>query len=329
MIFFNNNEIVNTWNDIEQENLTGKYSRQIFVQSNNHIKASVVKDQNLRSIDLVFNKEEIASKKLEFKETKGIKVNLEGDKNFSDRLIICIYLKSKSFEDTYLKLIEKIINSIENINLTNEKFNIIINLLSNWRKCFENERYEGLSIEEQIGLIGELIQLEKIIQIGVTQENALSYWKGPDQGIHDFVHPKYTVEVKTTTVKKNKIKINNIKQFDYTFYKNLFLCVVFINKSLDGFTLVELIKKINKDFFEKLNLTNIFNNKLLNLGYLDIHNKFYQDKFNFIKLEYYKVNKNFPTLLPSNCSSFITDLTFNLSLDGCHDFKTNESFLII
>ena len=41
----------------------------------------------------------------------------------------------------------------------------ISNLLINWRKCFEDEKYEGLTKEEEIGLFGELTFLNKAISL--------------------------------------------------------------------------------------------------------------------------------------------------------------------
>lgn len=328
MNLFALNEITDAWKAISVENLEGKFSRQIFLKSSTDIKASVDIAKNLKSVDFIFKKKFITSKKISFKETKGINVLIEGDKNFPDRLILSIYLKNSFFLDIYLKLIDKIINDLQLFNDDNIKFVNINKHLINWRKCFESENYEGLSLEEQIGLIGELSQLQKIIDKGISLENSLTYWQGPEQALHDFKHPKFTVEVKTTTNKKKEIRVNNIEQFDYEFHNNLYLCCAIIDRGINGLNLVEHIENFKKKNFERDNLILIFENKLSSMGYLDIHKDFYLEKFNLIEIIYFKIEKGFPCILPSQINENIRKLEYNIDLTGCDNFLTDDSFLI-
>ena len=76
----------------------------------------------------------------------------------------------------------------------------------------------------------------------------MNYWEGPEGGLHDFKFPKFLLEIKTYSKRKNKIKINNLDQLNYKFFSNLYLGCAEIEQNLSGKTLVEIIDDIKKIF---------------------------------------------------------------------------------
>jgi hypothetical protein len=70
----------------------------------------------------------------------------------------------------------------------------VIRRLEAWQACLR-ARQRGLTKEEQAGLLGELA----VIELGATQgggPSAVSCWRGPLDGIHDFEGAGVAVEVK-------------------------------------------------------------------------------------------------------------------------------------
>ena len=199
--------------------------------------------------------------------------------------------------------------------------------LLNWRKCFESEDTRGLNIEEQIGLFGELVQLEKIINKGVSKKNSLLYWQGPENGLHDFKHSRFLVEVKTTQNDKEKIVINNIEQFNYVAFNNLYLCVIFFEFKDTGSSLTEFIKRIEKNIFYEVEDKLLFNEKLNRAGFFDFQANNYKTNFVVERVKYFKISNNFPTILPNNLQEEIKDVKFKISVKNLHSFEVSDEFL--
>ncbi len=69
----------------------------------------------------------------------------------------------------------------------------------------------GLTLENEIGLVGELLFLEFLIG-AVGAELAVSTWHGPLSEEHDFLFDDVHIEVKTTAGEQRKHKINGVAQ---------------------------------------------------------------------------------------------------------------------
>jgi len=320
-------EILQAWKIISEKKYEGKFYRIIYKNSKTPIRASVVHGKNLKSVEFVFDDNLIDKKKIIFKETKGIKLDIVKEPDYKKKIIICIYLKNNSFLDTYLKLIEKIISAIYKNEDQKENIRQILTKLQSWRKCFEDEKYAGLSIEEQIGLFGELNYIKKTLSKNISLQNILEYWKGPEGGLHDFKHQNFLLEVKTFSKNKNKIRISNPQQLNYTFFKNIYLCSVEINFDFSGKTIVDLINELTNKFSTNEKLLSQFSEKLNQAGYLDVHKENYNEKFIVNKIEYYKVTENFPTILPDQIHSQISDVFFSINIHACNKFICNDSFI--
>ena len=177
---FNSNDIIETWKLISKEiEKPGKYSRNIYIESKIPIRASVVYENQFKSVDFLFNKNGFNKPNLEFKETKGIKVNFEQDSENNNLIVLSIYLKNNFFLDTYCNLLVKIVSSVHKIEDQNVGINLILNYLMNWRRCFEDEQFEGLSKEEEIGLIGELNFINHCTSKNSNYSQILNCWNGP------------------------------------------------------------------------------------------------------------------------------------------------------
>ncbi len=325
---FDFNKIIDAWKKISSEiNNPGKYSRSIFTDCKTPISASVIYENKFKSVNFIFNKTLVNKSNFEFKETKGIKVSFENDEDDKNLLILSIYLKNSSFLDAYENLLEKIITSIYDIDNQKLCFDIISNLLINWRKCFEDEKYEGLTKEEEIGLFGELTFFNKAISKNINSSNILNYWEGPEGGLHDFKFPKFLLEIKTYSKRKNKIKINNLDQLNYKFFSNLYLGCAEIEQNLSGKTLVEIIDDIKKIFNDNNNLKISFEKKLSAYGYFEIHKKNYETKYVANSLLFYKLTNKFPTILKEDLAEGINEVSFSIDINRIKKFVSDENFI--
>lgn len=67
-------------------------------------------------------------------------------------------------------------------NDAEEALDLFLVRLDAWRR-FLRERHAGLSREDTVGLIGELVMLERLLS---SRPDFLASWKAPEDGLHDF-----------------------------------------------------------------------------------------------------------------------------------------------
>ena len=322
-------KIIETWKIIQSEiKSPGKYSRNIFIDSKTPIRASIIYENNLKSVDFIFDKTKIKNISTEFKETKGIKVSFENDPEDKNIMIFSIYLKNNSFLDAYGNLLKKIITAIYEIDDPMFSLNIIVNLLNSWKKFFEDEKFEGLSKEEELGLIGEL-HFIKILLKKFDFKTILSNWYGPEGGIHDFKFLKFLLEIKTFSKKNRKIKINNLDQINYKFYQNLYFGCAEIENNLKGLSLIELIDELKDYCVDNIEISNLFDQKLNSYGFFEIHKKNYETKYEIVSNNFYKLKNGFPTIHKEDLNEGICDVSFSIDVERIKKFICDSGFLDI
>lgn len=322
-------KIIETWKIIQSEiKSPGKYSRNIFIDSKTPMRASIIYENNLKSVDFIFNKTKIKNISTEFKETKGIKVSFENDPEDKNIMIFSIYLKNNSFLDAYGNLLKKIITAIYEIDDPMFSLNIIINLLNSWKKFFEDEKFEGLSKEEELGLIGEL-HFIKILLKKFDFKTILSNWYGPEGGIHDFKFLKFLLEIKTFSKKNRKIKINNLDQINYKFYQNLYFGCAEIENNLKGLSLIELIDELRDYCVDNIEISNLFDQKLNSYGFFEIHKKNYETKYEIVSNNFYELKNGFPAIHKEDLNEGICDVSFSIDVERIKKFNCDSGFLDI
>ena len=136
-----------------------------------------------------------------------------------------IYLLDNELKDIFSLFIQNILEEIENIFKESEAITTTLNVVSKWKKLFDKINYNGLSIEEQKGLIGELLFLNYLLNDEKTTANAINTWTGAEQDFQakDFTLGSVGVEIKFTASKQPRIKISNERQLDAENLSSLFL----------------------------------------------------------------------------------------------------------
>ena len=109
-------------------------------------------------------------------------------------------------------------------------------------------RAPRLSEDQEIGLFGELVALDRLID-GVGETEALAAWLGPRAEEHDFVLGEADVEVKTTRSERRIHVIHGLGQLTPTPGRLLHLMSVQVTgagAAGNGETLPELIERIRR-----------------------------------------------------------------------------------
>ena len=167
-------------------------------------------------------------------------------------------------------------------------------VIEDWAEIFKKINVKRMSNEEEIGLFGELVVFEKLMQF---HEEILDHWKGPSGGLHDFIDEgNWDLEVKTSLNPNPIVKIHPIHQLE-PISEPFHLVVVKLKSDREGMSLPEKIDQIRTKLIHP-NLVNKFDNLLLEVEYRDSDIDKYKRKFNHIECLVYKIDEDTITLCP-------------------------------
>ena len=177
-------------------------------------------------------------------------------------------------------------------------------------------RAPRLSEDQEIGLFGELVALDRLID-GVGETKALAAWLGPRAEEHDFVLGEADVEVKTTRSERRIHVIHGLGQLTPTPGRPLHLMSVQVTgagAAGNGETLPELIERIRRRL--RSGHTD-FDDRLTDCGWEDAQaDRLYTTRL-LVRSEprFYNVDGAFPAITSAGLSRIVTRPELVRSID--------------
>ena len=266
-----------------------------------------------------------------FGNLKEIRVSLYDDPGSVDNKLLIIELLSPPRRETFSYLCENLIATVKESSTEKALVQAVINQLEKWRSLFERTKIDGLSVEQQQGLYGELSFLYKFLSREISSySKVLEYWVGQDSAVQDFQGAGWAVEVKTTTVNSlQKVTINGEKQLDETLLTKLYLyhCSVEISK-FNGETLPEKVEKVRDKLRDDDSALSVFNGKIFSSGFFDEQAELYSNRHYKIRNEHcYEIRGNFPRIREDELRAGICDVKYSVVLAMCNDYSVSENEL--
>lgn len=185
-----------------------------------------------------------------------------------------------------------------------------------------------LSAESEVGLMGELTLLEKMLEAGLNPEIVVSSWAGPLDGLRDFDLGFGAIEVKTTISTTGFIaRITALEQLDDTNCNPIFIGAVKYTLTESGQTLSEKINKIQSLLESDALVLSEFNYRALAAGYIAAHASQYHRKFSLQKIALLEVDENFPRLTHGNVTPGVVGARYEINLEPflIHDVGLNAA----
>jgi hypothetical protein len=321
-----NNDILDIWSSIEQSNEIGLLKRLYNNEPELHIYAVFQNPERYCGIALSFDKSihiDISS----FANLRDLQVTLVHDNSFINNNLFVIKLLHYQSRDVFAVMCENMIQSVLSLRSEKQIVRTIINQLEKWQTLFEKLKGEGLTPSEQQGLYGELHFLQKFI---VRQDavSALNSWVGTDRDVRDFQYNNWAVEIKTTAGNNHqKVSISSERQLDETLLENLFLFHLSVEAAKkNGESLNAKIDTIRETLQDNISALNVFNNKLLEVGYFEKHRYLYEEKCYQIRDEnYYKIDGDFPRIKEKEIRNGVGDVKYSIILAQCNEYLVAES----
>jgi hypothetical protein len=248
---------------------------------------------------------------------------------FEDARELHIYLLDNQLKDIFSLFIENIVEEISKSVTENEALVATSNVVLKWKKLFDKINFQGLTIERQKGLIGELLLFNSLLDEEYSIDSLLESWTGPDFTDKDFRFGSFGIEVKLTSSKVPKVKISSERQLDNENLTKLYLVLYVVEEVKDkGFSLNSIIEQIRTKISNNQNALKFFNERLLLVGYVDEDFENYKRQYAFRKRNFYEVINDFPRLVASDLPTGLFDTKYNIELSAIEQFSvSNESIL--
>lgn len=194
-----------------------------------------------------------------------------------------------------------------------------------WQRLFAS-MHETLPISVLKGLVGELSFLKSLISKGVTKDDAIDSWMGPNGSDRDFTLNDRWYEIKAIATGKDKLTISSLNQLEIDSIGYLVVSYVDEASKIDSQSksITTYINEIRAILSDAPEASRKFEEKLVSLGYMD--KSAYDDIF-FVVLgtEFYEVDSSFPKLITQNVPKEITGVRYDLSLAGIEPWKVKEN----
>ena len=190
--------------------------------------------------------------------------------------------------------------------------------LAHWKKFLKTAGEEGLTIEEQTGLFGELFVLKVLIGSALCDPaQILLSWLGPSGANQDFSWQGRAIEIKSTTSNDaSRVTVANERQLDEDGLECLFLChLAFDRRAGAGETLPALIAELLSLLGESL--IEEFMDRLVLAGYHRMHESRYGTHgYTFRFSGVYRVEGNFPRIKQHELRSGVGNVSYLADLSN-------------
>jgi len=249
--------------------------------------------------------------------------------DFDNSKELNIYLLDNQLKDIFSLFIENILEEISKCVIENEALIETANVVLKWKKLFDKINFQGLTIEKQKGLIGELLLFNSLLDENYSIDNLLESWTGPDFEDKDFLFGSKGIEVKFTTSKTPKIKISSERQLDAQNLSHLFLVLYVTEQVKDkGFSLNSVVDQIRNKIANNHNALKLFNEKLILVGYINEDIENYNSQYALKGTYKYSVTTDFPKLVSVDLPIGIFNTTYNIELSSIEIFRQNIESII-
>ncbi|MEO8617073.1 MAG: PD-(D/E)XK motif protein [Luteolibacter sp.] len=201
---------------------------------------------------------------------------------------------------------------------------IVLRRLKRWQDFLKKERSELLPMEKIKGLIGELLFLTEPVAAAFGWDDAITFWKGPEDAPQDFAIHETAVEVKCQSGgSKPSVRITSVEQLNPQLpeaYLVVYTIATASGEESVHFNLNSLVDAVREKLGTASDLTRErFEDLLYLAGYVSSE-KYLEWHFTKIAVKCFKIAEGFPRILPSSVPEGVDAISYVLQLDACAGF---------
>lgn len=258
---------------------------------------------------------------------KGVIIgSMSGAERPVEHKFLVIEQAEGSSSEVFGALISNVCNSISKPD-TKDILSVLISRLEKWKYFFEERGLTGLSSEAQQGLFGELYFLRGYLTPSLGLSQAIHSWNITRRAIHDFQIGGDAIEIKTSSAKQHlKFHVSSEKQLDTEGLESLHVVVITLSViESRGETLPQIVADLRSKLSEYPSTQLVFEDKLIDEGYLDIHDQNYKNGYTVTDIKTYRIQEGFPRILPEDLEEGVGDVTYSVVLSACEKFRVDTN----
>ncbi len=240
-------------------------------------------------------------------------VSLSDQRDLAQGVVrVAIALEREPLRDVFEVLAADLVDVVRQAATPAQALTTGVSRVEAWQAFLRSGR-RGLSREDQIGLLGELIVLE-LLSGEIGHEAAVEAWFGPLDGIHDFSRSGIGIEVKAVAGGGNLVRISRLDQLDRRGLSSLLIARARFQEAPDGRTVVAAVRDIREAIDRSApGVRRAFDDRLLRAGLLEVEPQA-SPAFAFILQDLYgfDVREDFPRLTGLSVPPEIVDASYSL-----------------
>lgn len=183
-------------------------------------------------------------------------------------------------------------------------------------QAFMGRGKKGLSRKDELGLMGELIILRKLLTQNLPANDVIKWWRGPLHGIQDFQMFGSAIEVKASLSDHGfEIDVFDVEQLDPSGLQMLYLSAVRLKPSTEGETLPQMIQSIKTILKGNPDALNLFEIALNYSGYSSLYESDYSLATSVEEVIYFEVDQKFPSLRRKDIPVEVGRVKYSIEVD--------------
>ena len=275
---------------------------------------------------LVLNLPENTEEKLPLPKLRNIEVSY---RTITSR-VFSLQLRDNSQRDVFEALCRNVVEAAESADTLEAALTRAIRRTRRWHFLLKGGQSQGLTVEEQRGLVGELAVVRELAkEIGAA--SAIEAWKGPEGSAKDFEFPNTCIEVKARRgAAKPHVSISSADQLADVENTRVFLRVFDVDSAIkpDGKNLHDHVRETALLFEEDDQAYEAWEDLIDATGYNEKEE--YESRRWILGADHcFEVVEGFPRIsmpVPEG----VNNITYSLSLDACAEFAfTGDIFEVV
>ena len=264
-------------------------------------------------------------------ELRGLRVETMPAETGPDERIV-IRLTDREQREIFLRFCDDIIDATALGETEQQAVDLFLARTWRWHRLLRAGRAGRLGDEEQKGLVGELVVVERHLMPVLGALDAVRCWTGPLGTPQDFEISRVHVEAKAQGASAPRVTISSEHQLQSGDDDTLFLHVTEVVTAAEGtagaFTLTEMANRLRSVIGEQdMVAVDLFEERLGAVGF-DWKDDYSDRPWLVVGESLYEVREGFPRVTPAMFPGGVGNVRYTVSLLDCGMFRVDPSMLM-